>query len=68
IYAQPAYADLASQCLLGVPVYNKPLVEGDPNSLPVTITAKDMQGEYPRMIQYRGNVDIKQGNQTLSAD
>ena len=27
IYAQPAYADLASQCLLGVPVYNKPLVQ-----------------------------------------
>ena len=43
IYAQPAYADLASQCYW-VPVYNKAISRRRSNSLPVTITAKDMQG------------------------
>lgn len=68
IYSQQAHADLAAQCMLGVPVYDKPLVEGDPKDLPIRITAEDVQGEYPNFIEYSGDVDIQQGNQTLTAD
>ena len=40
LYSQQGLAaDLASQCMLGVPSYDRPLVQGDTNSLPVTITA-----------------------------
>ena len=36
LYSQAgAAADLASQCMLGVPSYTRPQVEGDANSLPV---------------------------------
>lgn len=68
IYSQQVHADLAAQCLLGIPVYSKPLVAGNPNDLPIRITAKDVRGEYPRYVEYGGNVDIQQGNQTLTAD
>lgn len=40
LYSQQGLAaDLASQCMLGVPSYNRPLVKGDTNDLPVTINA-----------------------------
>ncbi|ENL8516588.1 LPS assembly protein LptD [Providencia rettgeri] len=68
IYSQQAHADLAQQCMLGVPVYTKPIVKGDPNNLPIHITAEDVRGEYPNFVEYDGNVDIQQGNQTLTAD
>ncbi len=68
IYSQQAHADLAQQCMLGVPVYTKPIVKGDPNDLPIHITAEDVRGEYPNFVEYEGNVDIQQGNQTLTAD
>ena len=45
LYSQQGLAaDLASQCMLGVPSYNRPLVSGDTNSLPVTITADSSKG------------------------
>lgn len=40
-------ADLASQCMLGVPSYDRPLVKGDTNDLPVTINADNAKGNYP---------------------
>ncbi len=61
-------ADLASQCMLGVPSYNRPLVKGDTNSLPVTITADSSKGTYPDNATFTGNVDINQGNSRLQAD
>ena len=40
LYSQQGLAaDLASQCMLGVPSYDRPLVQGDTNDLPVTINA-----------------------------
>lgn len=48
LYSQHALADLAEQCMLGVPVYDKPLVSGDPNSQPVTINADDSRADYPK--------------------
>ncbi|MFV8221359.1 LptA/OstA family protein, partial [Enterobacter cloacae complex sp.6700776] len=68
IYSQQAHADLAAQCMLGVPVYDKPIISGDQNSLPIEIQADDVTGEYPNFVEYTGNVDIQQGNQTLTAD
>ena len=61
-------ADLASQCMLGVPSYNRPLVEGDANNLPVTINANSAKGNYPDNATFTGNVDINQGNSRLQAD
>ncbi|MBE3285851.1 MULTISPECIES: LPS assembly protein LptD [Enterobacter cloacae complex] len=69
LYSQQGLAaDLASQCMLGVPSYNRPLVEGDTNSLPVTITADSSKGTYPDNATFTGNVDINQGNSRLQAD
>ena len=69
LYSQQGLAaDLASQCMLGVPSYNRPLVQGDTNSLPVTITADSSKGTYPDNATFTGNVVINQGNSRLQAD
>ena len=69
LYSQQGLAaDLASQCMLGVPSYNRPLVSGDTNSLPVTITAHSSKGTYPDNATFTGDVDINQGNSRLQAD
>ncbi|MRS90680.1 LPS assembly protein LptD [Enterobacteriaceae bacterium RIT714] len=69
LYSQQGMAaDLASQCKLGIPSYNRPMVQGDPNSLPVTITADQSKGNYPDNATFTGNVDINQGNSRLQAD
>lgn len=69
LYSQQGLAaDLASQCMLGVPSYNRPLVSGDTNSLPVTITADSSKGIYPDNATFTGSVDINQGNSRLQAD
>ncbi len=60
-------ADLASQCMLGVPSYDRPLVQGDTNDLPVTINA-DHARDYPDDAVFTGSVDIMQGNSRLQAD
>lgn len=65
---QGTAASLASQCMLGVPSYNRPLVQGDPNNLPVTINADNAKGNYPDNANFSGNVDINQGNSRLRAD
>ncbi|WJD50910.1 LPS assembly protein LptD [Enterobacter sp. PGRG2] len=61
-------ADLASQCMLGVPSYNRPLVTGDTNNLPVTINADHAKGNYPDDAVFTGKVDVQQGNSRLQAD
>ena len=69
LYSQQGMtASLASQCMLGVPSYNRPLVTGDTNNLPVTINADDAKGNYPDNADFKGNVDINQGNSRLRAD
>jgi len=69
LYSQQGLAaDLASQCKLGVPSYDRPLVQGDTNTLPVTITADNAKGNYPDDAVFSGNVDINQGNSRLQAD
>lgn len=69
LYSQQGMAaDLASQCMLGVPSYNRPLIEGDTNNLPVTINADHAKGNYPDDAVFTGNVDIVQGNSRLQSD
>lgn len=69
LYSQQGLAaDLASQCMLGVPSYDRPLVQGETNELPVTITADNAKGNYPDDAVFTGNVDIAQGNSRLQAD
>jgi len=69
LYSQQGMAaDLASQCMLGVPSYNRPLIEGDTNNLPVTINADYAKGNYPDDAVFSGNVDIQQGNSRLQSD
>ncbi len=69
LYSQQGMAaDLASQCMLGVPSYNRPLIKGDTNNLPVTINADHAKGNYPDDAMFTGNVDINQGNSRMQAD
>ncbi|PKH22639.1 LPS assembly protein LptD [Enterobacterales bacterium CwR94] len=69
LYSQQGLADdLMSQCMLGVPSYNRPLVNGQPNQLPVTIDADQAKGNYPDDAVFSGNVDVVQGNSRLQAD
>ncbi|HFZ8995001.1 TPA: LPS assembly protein LptD [Citrobacter freundii] len=69
LYSQQGMAaDLASQCMLGVPSYDRPLVKGETNELPVTINADHAKGNYPDDAVFTGNVDIAQGNSRLQAD
>lgn len=69
LYSQQGMAaDLASQCMLGVPSYNRTLVEGDTTNLPVTIEADSVTGDYPNNAFFSGNVEIQQGNSLLQSD
>ncbi|HCW1434518.1 TPA: LPS assembly protein LptD [Escherichia coli] len=69
LYSQQGLAaDLASQCMLGVPSYDRPLLQGDTNDLPVTINADHAKGNYPDDAVFTGSVDIMQGNSRLQAD
>ncbi|NAS61793.1 LPS-assembly protein LptD, partial [Pseudomonas syringae pv. actinidiae] len=68
LYSQQALADLASQCMSGVPVYNRPLVTGDTSQLPVHIKADQSQANYPDSAVFTGNVNVEQGNRVLTAD
>ena len=69
LYSQQGLAaDLASQCMLGVPSYDRPLVQGATNDLPVTINADHAKGNYPDDAVFTGSVDIMQGNSRLQAD
>ncbi len=68
LYSQQASADLADQCMLGVPAYTKPLVNGAPGELPVRIQADQAEANYPDNALFSGNVDIQQGNSTLTAE
>lgn len=68
VHSKQTHANLIKQCMLEVPLYSKPTVKDNYNDLPIHIIAKDLVWEYPYYIEYKGNVDIQHGNQTLTAD
>ena len=67
LYSAESTADLAKQCLYGVPHFTGEVVSGNPNDLPVYIEADQAEITQPRSGIYKGNVDIKQGNRHLQS-
>lgn len=68
LYSSYAQADLAQQCLLGVPIFDRPFIEGDMGSLPVHIQSDNTSFDYPANAIFDGNVTITQGNRRLVAE
>ncbi|MWN31776.1 MULTISPECIES: LPS assembly protein LptD [unclassified Gilliamella] len=56
------------QCLIDVPRFDRPLVNGDINTLPVNVEANQLKAFYPSIAIYNGEVLIEQGNRTVQAD
>ena len=67
LYSAESTADLAKQCLYGVPHFTGEVVSGNPNDLPVYIEADQAEITQPRSGIYTGNVDVKQGNRHLQS-
>lgn len=67
LYSTDSMADLAKQCLYGVPHFTGEVVSGNPNDLPVYIEADQAEITQPRSGIYKGNVDVKQGNRHLQS-
>lgn len=63
LYSQQGLAaDLASQCMLGVPSYDRPLVSALLRTNNRSLSRQIMQkGNYPDNAVFSGNVDINQG-------
>lgn len=69
LYSQQALADDSmSQCLLSVPHYNYPLIEGQTQYLPITINSDNLTANYPDNTLFSGNVNVQQGNRRLHSD
>lgn len=64
----PLYGINNKQCLIGIPTFDRPLVEGDINSLPINIQSDLFSANFPNNAVYQGNVEIRQGNRDLSAN
>ncbi|MXP66836.1 LPS assembly protein LptD [Pantoea sp. Nvir] len=60
--------DLMSQCMFGVPRFNRPLVTDQTNEWPVTIHSDTAKSKYPDYTVFTGNVDIQQGDSLLHSD
>lgn len=57
-----------SQCLINVPRFDRPLINGDANTLPVNAEANQLETLYPNIAIYKGEVLIEQGNRKVQAD
>ena len=68
LYSQQGWRPILPRSVCLASCYNRPLVSGDTNSLPVTITADSSKGTYPDNATFTGSVDINQGNSRLQAD
>ncbi|MDF7668033.1 LPS assembly protein LptD [Orbaceae bacterium ESL0727] len=56
------------QCLVDVPTFDRPLVKGDINTLPVNAESNQFQAMYPNLAIYQGDVVISQGNRSIQAN
>lgn len=57
-----------SQCLSNVPKFNRPLVKGNINFIPINAEANNFEAIYPHTAIYQGDVSIEQGNRSVRAD
>ena len=67
LYSAESAADLAKQCLYGVPHFTGEVVTENPNDLPVYIEADQVEVTQPSGGIYKGNVDVRQGNRHLQS-
>ncbi|MDF7670153.1 LPS assembly protein LptD [Orbaceae bacterium ESL0721] len=56
------------QCYINVPTFNRPVVKGDINSLPVNAESNKFEAVYPNIAIYQGDVAISQGNRSIQSD
>ena len=67
LYSATSAADLAKQCLSGVPHFSGEAVSENPNDLPIYIEADSAEINQSNGGVYKGNVDIKQGVRHLQS-
>ncbi|TSJ89283.1 LPS assembly protein LptD [Gilliamella apicola] len=74
-YNSPSYAigipknDTSNpQCLINVPKFERPIVNGDINTLPINAESNEFEAIYPDLAIYSGDVYVEQGNRTVLAD
>ncbi|WP_392562851.1 LPS assembly protein LptD [Orbus sturtevantii] len=73
IYSQSVLAttllDPASnkQCLVNAPVFNRPFVSGNPNNLPIEVSADYFEVFLPNTAVYQGHVSAVQGNRIIQS-
>jgi len=71
IYSQGAFANIelntvsSKQCLVNVPVFNRPLVKDDENNLPIEVSSDAFEVDLPNKAIYQGHVSAVQGNRTV---
>lgn len=56
------------KCLINVPKFERPIVNGDINTLPVNAESNEFEAIYPDLAIYSGDVYVEQGNRTVLAD
>lgn len=56
------------RCLIDVPIYDKPLIDGDTNDLPIKIETDALRAQIPNKVIYQGNVRVQQGNRYLRSE
>ena len=56
------------QCLINVPKFERPMVNGDINTLPINAESNEFEAIYPDLAIYSGDVYVEQGNRTVLAD
>ncbi|AFP84940.1 LPS assembly protein LptD [secondary endosymbiont of Ctenarytaina eucalypti] len=66
--SQKALANLGDECFSGVTAYAKTFINDNPEILPVHIQADKAASHDPAHALFSGNVNIEQGNNTLTAD
>ena len=67
LYSTMSFADLSTQCLLGIPHFSGEIIKGNPNQLPVYIEADNAELNGNTSAIYNGDVEIQQGNRYLGA-
>lgn len=67
-YSSYTFADLNTQCLVGIPQFSGELVKGDISELPLYIEADNAVINQTNSATYSGNVAIKQGSRKIGAE
>ncbi|KFA59895.1 LPS assembly protein LptD [Gilliamella sp. wkB18] len=66
--ALPKAASNNPQCMINVPRFDRPLISGDTNNIPVNAESNQFEAIYPNVAIYQGDVSIIQGNRSIKAN